>query len=298
MRPGAARHSPSTAAASLAPGPPADTIPVPPKRPQALAAGPNGDLYLVHSARNQVLRLGASGEVRGGRERRPTGILRRRRIHGPCRTPSRGPGRGVVRPRHERNIQLTAPLQFRLPHDAARPSPHSPRQRTEPAHMRSPAGLHQPKRKQKIIGDLELFEPITMLRLSRYATAKSAVVYGLQGGRVSASACSAGPPWGDGGPTPPRRLAPSGSAIAKSEASVVPSGGSCTNSPGRPSAHSRCSSSRRAQCPHRPTPSRKAAHRESSASESSSARILVTDSWSFGRSRVTVFHTTSRSISK
>ena len=123
-----------------------------------------------------------------------------------------------------------------------------------------------------------------MLRLSRYATAKSAVVYGLQGGRVSASACSAGPPWGDGGPTPPRRLAPSGSAIAKSEASVVPSGGSCTNSPGRPSAHSRCSSSRRAQCPHRPTPSRKAAHRESSASESSSARIPVTDSWRFGRS--------------
>jgi hypothetical protein len=56
-----------------------------------------------------------------------------------------------------------------------------------------------------------------MLRLSRYATAKSAVVYGLQGGRVSASACSAGPPWGDGGPTPPRRLAPSGSAIAKSD---------------------------------------------------------------------------------
>ena len=42
------------------------------------------------------------------------------------------------------------PPQFRLPHDAARPSPHSPRQRTEPAHMRSPAGLHQPKRKQKI----------------------------------------------------------------------------------------------------------------------------------------------------
>ena len=148
------------------------------------------------------------------------------------------------------------------------------------------------------IFDLKLFEPITMLRLSRYATAKSAVVYGLQGGRVSASACSAGPPWGDGGPTPPPRLAPSGSAIAKSEASVVPSGGSCTNSPGRPSAHSRCSSSRRAQCPHRPTPSRKAAHRESSASESSSARILVTDSWSFGKSRVTVFHTTSRSISK
>ena len=148
------------------------------------------------------------------------------------------------------------------------------------------------------VGDLKLFELITMLRLSRYATAKSAVVYGLQGGRVSASACSAGPPWGDGGPTPPRRLAPSGSAIAKSEASVVPSGGSCTNSPGWPSAHSRCSSSRRAQCPHRPTPSRKAAHRESSASESSSARILVTDSWSFGRSRVTVFHTTSRSISK
>ena len=144
----------------------------------------------------------------------------------------------------------------------------------------------------------KLFELITMLRLSRYATAKSAVVYGLQGGRVSASACSAGPPWGDGGPTPPRRLAPSGWAIAKSGASVVPSGGSCTNSPGRPSAHSRCSSSRRAQCPHRPTPSRKAAHRESSASESSSARILVTDSWSFGRSRVTVFHTTSRSISK
>jgi hypothetical protein len=118
------------------------------------------------------------------------------------------------------------------------------------------------------------------------------------GGRVSAAACPAGPPWGDGGPTPPRRLAPSGWAIAKSGASVVPSGGSCTNSPGRPSAHSRCSSSRRAQCPHRPTPSRKAAHRESSASESSSARILVTDSWSFGRSRVTVFHTTSRSISK
>ena len=28
-------------------------------------------------------------------------------------------------------------------------------------------------------GDLKLFEPITMLRLSRYATAKSAVVYGL-----------------------------------------------------------------------------------------------------------------------
>ena len=76
----------------------------------------------------------------------------------------------------------------------------------------------------KIFGDLKLFELITMLRLSRYATAKSAVVYGLQGGRVSASACSAGPPWGDGGPTPPRRLAPSGSAIAKSEASVVPSG--------------------------------------------------------------------------
>ena len=145
------------------------------------------------------------------------------------------------------------------------------------------ATRHQSER----IGDLKLFEPITMLRLSRYATAKSAVVYGLQGGRVSASACSAGPPWGDGGPTPPRRLAPSGSAIAKSEASVVPSGGSCTNSPGRPSAHSRCSSSRRAQCPHRPTPSRKAAHRDSSASESSSARILVTDSWSFGRSRVT-----------
>src|SRR5580700_10901049 len=46
--------------------------------------------------------------------------------------------------------------------------------------------------------------------LSRYASAESAVVYGLQGGRVSASACSAGPPWGDGGPTPPRRLAPSG----------------------------------------------------------------------------------------
>ena len=151
---------------------------------------------------------------------------------------------------------------------------------------------------QDVVGDLKLFEPITMLRLSRYATVKSAVVYGLQGGRVSASACSAGPPWGDGGPTPPRRLAPSGSAIAKSEASVVPSGGSCTNSPGRPSAHSRCSSSRRAQCPHRPTPSRKAAHRESSASESSSARIRVTDSWSFGRSRVTVFLTTSRSISK
>ena len=128
-------------------------------------------------------------------------------------------------------------------------------------------------------------------------TAKSAVVYGFQGGRVSASACSAGPPWGDGGPTPPRRLAPSGSAIAKSGASVVPSGGSCTNSPGRPPAHSRRSSSRRAQCPHRPTPSRKAAHREWSASESSLARILVTDSWSFGRSRVTVFHTTSRSIS-
>ena len=42
----------------------------------------------------------------------------------------------------------------------------------------------------------------------------------------------------------------------------------------------------------------KAIHRESSASESSSARIRVTDSWSFGRSRVTVFHTTSRSISK
>ena len=72
----------------------------------------------------------------------------------------------------------------------------------------------------------KLFQPITMLRLSRYATAKSAVVYGLQGRRVSAFACSAGPPWGDGGPTPPRRLAPSGSAIAKSEASVVPSGGS------------------------------------------------------------------------
>jgi hypothetical protein len=72
----------------------------------------------------------------------------------------------------------------------------------------------------------KLFELITMLRLSRYATAKSAVVYGLQGRRVSAFACSAGPPWGDGGPTPPRRLAPSGSAIAKSEASVVPSGGS------------------------------------------------------------------------
>jgi hypothetical protein len=118
------------------------------------------------------------------------------------------------------------------------------------------------------------------------------------GGRVSSSACSAGPPWGDGGPTPLRRLAPSGWAIATSEASVVPSGGSCTHSPGRPSARSRCSSSRRAQWPHRPTPSRKAAHRESSASESSSARILVTDSWSFGRSRVTVFHTTSRSISK
>ena len=47
-------------------------------------------------------------------------------------------------------------------------------------------------------GDLKLFELITMLRLSRYATAKSAVVYGLQGGRVSVSACSAGPPWGDG----------------------------------------------------------------------------------------------------
>jgi hypothetical protein len=91
---------------------------------------------------------------------------------------------------------------------------------------------------QRRVGDLKLFEPITMLRLSRYATAKSAVVYGLQGGRVSASACSAGPPRGDGGPTPPRRLAPSGSAVAKSEASVVPSGGSCTNSPGRPSAHS------------------------------------------------------------
>jgi hypothetical protein len=45
-------------------------------------------------------------------------------------------------------------LQFRLPHDAARPSPHSPRRHTEPAHMRSPAGLHQPKRTQKIIGDL------------------------------------------------------------------------------------------------------------------------------------------------
>ena len=148
------------------------------------------------------------------------------------------------------------------------------------------------------LGDLKLFELITMLRLSRYGTAKSAVAYGLQGGRVSASACSTGAPWGDGGPTPPRRLAPSGSAIAKTEASVVPSGGSCTNSPGRPSAHSRCSSSRRAQCPHRPTPARKAAHRESSASESSSARIRVTDSWSFGRSRVTVFHTTSRSISK
>ena len=150
----------------------------------------------------------------------------------------------------------------------------------------------------RVSADLRLFEPITMLRLSRYAAAKSAVVYGLQGGRVSASACSAGPPWGDGGPTPPRRLVPSGSAIAKSEASAVPSGGSCTNSPGRPSAHSRCWSSRRAQCPHRPTPSRKAAHRESSASESSSARIPVTDSWSVGRSRVTVFHTTSRSISK
>lgn len=43
---------------------------------------------------------------------------------------------------------------------------------------------------------------------------------------------------------------------------------------------------------------RKATHRESSASESSSARIRVTDSSSFGRSRVTVFHTTSKSISK
>ncbi len=110
---------------------------------------------------------------------------------------------------------------------------------------------------------------------------------GRKGQRIRVSA---GPPWGDGGPTPPRRLAPSGSAIAKSEASVVPSGGSCTNSPGWPSVHSRCSSSRRAQCPPRPTPSRKAAHRESSASESSPARIRVTDSWSVGRSRVTVAH--------
>ncbi len=113
--------------------------------------------------------------------------------------------------------------------------------------------LHRHMAQLYLIGrDLKLFEPITMLRLSRYATAKSAVVHGLQGGRVSASACSAGPPWGDGGPTPPRRLAPSGSAMAKSEASAVPSGGSCANSPGRPSAHSRCLSSRRAQCPHRP----------------------------------------------
>jgi hypothetical protein len=30
------------------------------------------------------------------------------------------------------------------------------------------------------VGDLKLFEPITMLRLSRYATAKSAVVHGLR----------------------------------------------------------------------------------------------------------------------
>ncbi|MGC1282706.1 MAG: hypothetical protein WA895_07200, partial [Streptosporangiaceae bacterium] len=41
------------------------------------------------------------------------------------------------------------------------------------------ATRHQSER----IGDLKLFEPITMLLLSRYATAKSAVVYGLQGGR-------------------------------------------------------------------------------------------------------------------
>jgi hypothetical protein len=133
--------------------------------------------------------------------------------------------------------------------------------------------------RKRIIGDLKLFEPITMLRLSRYATAKSAVVYGLQSGRVSASACSTGPPWGDGGPTPSRRLAPSGSAIAKSEASAVPSGGSVHG----------CNI---------PIGQRRAGRLlTASLLLPSQARIRVTDSWSFGRSRVTVFHTTSRSIS-
>ena len=74
---------------------------------------------------------------------------------------------------------------------------------------------------------------------------------------------------------------PSGPAIAKSEASVVPGGGSLYIFPARAHPHSRCSSSRQAQCPHRPAPGRKAAHRGSSASESSPAKIPVTDSWSF-----------------
>ena len=148
----APRHSPSTAAASPTLRPPAD---INPRAGQASA----GARYRSErrplprrQRRNQILRPGASGEVRGGRGRRPTGILRRRRIPGPCRTPSRRPGTRCGSPAPPAKYPAHGPPQFRLPHDAARPSPPSPRQRTEPAHMRSPAGPHQPKRKQKIVG--------------------------------------------------------------------------------------------------------------------------------------------------
>ncbi len=66
--------------------------------------------------------------------------------------------------------------------------------------LRSGRSVHQDRRQaghrsERAFDNLKLFEPVTMLRLSRYATAKSAVVNGLQGGRISLSACSAGPPW-------------------------------------------------------------------------------------------------------
>ena len=98
----APRHSPSTAAASLAPGPPADTIPVPAKRPQARAAGRTGtsNSCIAPATRSSDWVLPGKFQAVAGDGRQGSSGDGGSAAYDELRLAVRG--RGVVRPRRQR----------------------------------------------------------------------------------------------------------------------------------------------------------------------------------------------------